>query len=222
MKCTLSVLICLWGFTTGAVSQPTAQAENDAAPNPKIAFLRSMVLPGWGHYYVDHSHWNRGKYHLAADAILILSYLGLSIHSNDIQRNWYSYGKAEAGVPIEGRSRHFQLAVGNFDNLQAYNDYQARNRNWNQLFEDTPENRWNWNSADRRARYNNLHDRFDRIDQQLPALLVLMAVNRLISGISAYNRARKRQEESHTISSSLYLSPYEANQGIIANLKLRF
>jgi len=219
MKYILSLLICLLGLTTGAISQPVKKTV-DRLPDPKIAFLKSMVLPGWGHYYVNHSHWNRGKYHMGADAILILSYLGLSIHSSALRQNWYSYGNVGAGVSIRDRSRRFQIAVGNFDNLQSYNDYQARSRNWNQQFDDTPENRWHWDNKAARSKYNDLRSRFEQIDNQLPALLVLMAVNRLISGISAYNRAQKRK--ASLVTSSLYLTPYEGTQGLVANLKFQF
>jgi len=220
MKWLLSLLIYLFVITSGAVSQSVSDTETKV-PDPKVAFLKSLVLPGLGHYYVNHSDWNRGKYHMAADAALILSYLGFSIHSHDLQHNWYSYGKAESGVAIRGRSRRFQIAVGNFDNLQAYNNYQERSRNWDKLFDDIPENRWNWSSETARTKYNDLRNRFEHIDRQLPALLVLMVVNRVISGISAYNRAQKVNEK-HSVSSNLYLRPYRGNQGLVANLTFHF
>lgn len=220
MKSRLSLLLLLCIFGVKVYAQPLTETKKQA-PNPKVAFLKSMVLPGWGHYYVDPSDWKRGKYHLAADAALILSYLGFSIHSRDLRQNWYTYGRAEAGVAIKGRSRRFQIAVGNFDNLQAYNDYQARSRNWDKLYDDVPENQWNWNSTTARSKYNDLRNRFEHIDRQLPALLVLMAVNRVISGISAYNRARKFNERA-SLTSDLYLTPYQGNQGIVANFTLHF
>lgn len=179
-----------------------------------------MAVPGWGHYHVDNNNWQRGQYHLAADVVLILSFAGLSIHTNNLQQNWYAYGKQRAGVAIEDRSRQFQLAVGNFNSLEAYNDYQARSRNWDQLFADTPENRWQWSSTDERLQYQDLRTRFEQIDQQLPALLGLMVVNRVISGISAYNRAKKRQDSK--VSSSVFLSPYQRADGLIANVTINF
>lgn len=220
MKSLLSLLLFLLVFTVEVISQPNLETEREL-PDPKIAFLKSMVVPGWGHYYVDKSNWTRGQYHLAAEAALVLSYIGFSIHSNNLQQNWYAYGQAEAGVPIEDRSRNFQLAVGDFNNLEAYNDYQLRSRNWDQLFADTPENRWSWSGEAERSEYNDLRSRFETIDQQLPALLALMAVNRIISGISAYNRAQKRIE-SGGVTSSLYLSRYRFSSGVVANLKVQF
>ncbi len=220
MNRALPIIIVLLGIILGANTSATAQTDADL-PDPKIAFLKSLAVPGWGHYYVNKSNWTRGQYHLAAEATLILSYFGFSIHSNNLQQNWYSYGRAKAGVPIEGRSRRFQLAVGDFDNLQAYNDYQLRRRNWDRLFENTPENQWNWDSPSERSQYEDIRSRFERIDQQLPALLALMAVNRVISGISAYNRAQKQAAE-RSVSSAVYLSPYHFTGGIVANVKVGF
>jgi len=199
------------------VGQPATEQQ----PDPKIAFLKSLAVPGWGHHYVNKSNWTRGQYHLAADAALLLSYLGLALHSNNVEQNWYAYGKLEAGVPIKGRSRDFQLAVGNFNSLQAYNDYQLRSRNWDQLIADRPENRWQWGSRSKRSRYNTLRSNFEQIDQQLPALLGMMVVNRVISGISAYNRAQKRIE-TQQVSSTVSVSHYRYSQGIMANINIHF
>lgn len=220
MKSILSLILFLSICTVEVVAQPVAETDQHL-PDPKIAFLKSMAVPGWGHHYVNPSDWRRGQYHLAAEVVLVLSYIGFSIHSNNLQQNWYAYGRAEAGVPIANRSRRFQLAVGDFNTLEAYNDYQLRSRNWDQLLADTPENRWRWSGDAERSEYNDLRSRFQTIDQQLPALLALMAVNRVISGISAYNRAQKRIE-SKSVSSSLYLSRYQFSSGVIANIKVEF
>lgn len=204
------------------ISSTKAQALSDdnSSPNPRTAFLKSLALPGWGHHYVNQSDWTRGKYHLAADVVLIVSFLGLNIHSNNIRQHWYAYSQSEAGINIEGRARSLQLAIGNFQNLEAYNDFQARSRNWDQFIEDTPENRWNWQSDAARAEYNDLRNRFANIDQQLPALVGLMVVNRVVSAISAYNRARKISDDRNQ--AALYFSQYRPGTGLLANLKVHF
>lgn len=213
----LTGIIILLFVTAGPVR---AQQESYSGPDPKIAFLKSLAVPGWGHYHVSNTRWNRGRYHLAAEAGLLLGYVGLSIYSHNIEQNWYTYGQAQAGVPLKGRSREFQLAVGNFNSLQAYNDYQLRSRNWDRLFEDKAENRWQWSGKEERLKYNDLRSRFERIDNQLPALIGMMVVNRIISGISAYNRAQKQRQAASA--STVYLSPYHYNGGITANLLIRF
>jgi hypothetical protein len=206
-------------IASGAISQDLTKSEVDDLPDPKVSFLKSMVLPGWGHYYVDESNWTRGQYHIAAEVGLILSYIGLSVHTNNLRQNWFSYGRQEAGVPIEGRSRSFQLAVGDFNSLEAYNDYQLRSRNWDQLFADTPENRWNWQNGEDRNQYNHLRRRFETIDNQLPALFALMVMNRIISAISAYNRASKQRKQ---FVDKLSISSFGMGQGVLLNLRYRF
>lgn len=215
MRLHIPVLLLGMAFVFSDANQLAAQQ-----PDPKIAFLKSLAVPGWGHHHIDDNNWQRGQYHLAADATLILSYVGFSIHSNNLQQNWFSYGHQNAGVPIEGRSRQFQLAVGDFNSLEAYNDYQLRSRNWDQLYDDVPENRWEWSTSEERQKYRDQRSRFERIDQQLPALLGLMVVNRVISGISAYNRAKKAQQSK--VSSALFISPYQFADGMVANVKLEF
>lgn len=179
-----------------------------------------MALPGWGHHYVNSSDWQRGQYHLAAEATLLLSYFGLNIYSNNLQNNWKSYTRQSAGIDIEDRSRRLKLAVGDFENLGAYNDYQLRTRNWDRLIDDVPSNRWNWKTENDRLRYNTLREQFENIDQQLPALLGLMVVNRVISAISAYNRSRSAQQEKRV--TAFHLAPAHAIQGISAHLKISF
>lgn len=195
-----------------------AQESKVEAPDPRGAFLRSLAVPGWGHHYVDKSGWARGKYHIGADAVLILSFLGLNIHSDNLQHNWFGYTQATAGINIEDRSRSLQLAVGDFNSLEAYNDFQARSRNWDQFIDDTPENRWNWQSDAARDKYNDLRNRFENIDQQLPALIGLMVVNRVISAVSAYNRARKVSQNS--AQATLSILPCLQGQGIVAHVQI--
>jgi len=201
------------------ITAALGRAQSSSTPDPKVAFLKSMAVPGWGHHYVDKSNWQRGKFHLGIDAALILSYVGLRIYRNNVQHNWYTYGQSKAGVPIKGRSRNFQIAVGNYENLDAYNDYQLRNRQWNQLIKDTPKNSWNWSNKSQRSRYKQLRDRYEGIDNQLPAILRLMVLNRVISWISAFNRAKKKGELAN---SRVYVTPYRYQSGIVANLKIRF
>lgn len=212
---TTLLTILLMGICGGAGAQ-VANVSEATKPDPKIAFLKSLAMPGWGHHYVDRENWQRGQYHLAAEAVLVLSYVGLRWHSSNLQNNWYSYARTAAGVNIERRDRAFRLAVGDFEDLEAYNTRQERARNWNALYEETPQNRWQWDTESARNEYRNLRSRFESIDQQLPALLSLMVVNRVVSALSAYNHARKWQGPAR--SASLQFLPVP--NGVLANLRI--
>ena len=158
--------------------------------SPRGAFLRSLVMPGWGHQYIDKTDWKRGQYHMAADAVMILSYAGISIRNVQLENDLETFALANAGIDLANRNRDTFLAIANFDNLEAYNDFQLRSRNWDDLITDTPENRWNWVDDGDRFRYQDMRERIDKNSNQLPALITLMVANRVISGISAFAKAR--------------------------------
>ena len=198
-----------------------AQFEQEAdLPSPRGAFLRSMVVPGWGHYYVDKTNWTRGQYHMAADAVMLLSYIGLKVRTDHLETNLETYAMSNAGVDLGGRDRSMFLAVSNFDNLQAYNEYQLQSRNWDNFIAETPENQWNWDSSDDRNRYQDMRERVDKNNNQFPAIVTLMVANRVVSGLSAFVRARKQWENVPEASFS-YLNEF-GEPGFTASVRFGF
>ncbi len=177
-------------FAGTASAQEQQSATTEDLPNPRNALLKSVVMPGWGHYYVNQEDWNRGKYHLAADVVMVAAYVGLRIRSDHFENDLISFARAKAGADLSGRDRQYRLAIGNFDNREAYNEYYLKVRGWDQLYPEQEQYQWNWTNEEARSQYNNMRQRVDKIDRQLPALLSLMVVNRVVSGISAYLQAR--------------------------------
>lgn len=194
-----------------------AQVQEKEAPSPRGAFLRSLVMPGWGHLYIDNTDWTRGQIHMGAEAAMILTYAGLKVRTNYLEGNLETFAMSNANANLGGRGRDYFLAVANFDNLDEYNDYQLRARNWDGILADVPENRWNWSSDEDRFRYQDMRERIDRNNNQFPALLTLMVANRVVSGLSAYIRARKIWKNAPEASFS-YLNEY-GQPGFTANLR---
>ena len=176
-------------FAPVFVNAQELNIEQDSK-SPRGAFLRSLVMPGWGHQYIDKTDWKRGQYHMAADAVMILSYAGISVRNVQLENDLETFALANAGIDLANRNRDTFLAIANFDNLEAYNDFQLRSRNWDDLITDTPENRWNWVDDGDRFRYQDMRERIDKNSNQLPALITLMVANRVISGLSAFAKAR--------------------------------
>lgn len=195
-------------------------SEAQDKPSPESAFIRSLVVPGWGHYYSNPDQWRSGQVHLGADIALIASYFGFSVRANNLEDQYETLASLKAGVEISDRSRSFQIALGDFDTLDEYNEHQLRSRNWNRLYNDQPENRWNWKTEDDRNKYNNLRSNVDRVKNQLPAILGLMVVNRVISALSAYNRAKAQINNPEM--SVMPVMMFEEEMGVVANFKLKF
>ena len=219
----LKFKIMNFGLLMIMIAIPTlvqAQVQQKESPSPRGAFLRSLVMPGWGHLYIDKTDWTRGQIHMGAEAAMILTYAGLKVRTNSLEGNLETFAMSNANADLGGRGRDYFLAVANFDNLDEYNDYQLRARNWDGVLADTPENRWNWNSDEDRFRYQDMRERIDRNNNQFPALLTLMVANRVVSGLSAYIRARKIWKNAPETSFS-YLNEY-GQPGFTANLRFGF
>jgi hypothetical protein len=160
-------------------------------PSPRGAFFRSVLIPGWGHHYLGQEHQKRARFHFGSELLLWISYFALDNRATNMQNRMFSYVEANASVGIEGRERAFQLAIGQYNSLQEHNDFMERSRNWGLILPNTPENQWFWENDEVRAQYLELRDNRDRAEQQLPGLVSLMVVNRLISGLNAFTAARK-------------------------------
>jgi hypothetical protein len=158
--------------------------------NPAAALRRSFLLPGWGEYYANPEQWTRGQWHMALDVSLILSYVGIRYRGSFLEDELVTFAQSNAGIDLASRDREVYLAVSNHDNLALYNDYQLRTRNWNKRLEQIPENEWNWESSSSRSQFNDMRERVDKNNNQLPALVTLMVVNRVISGIHAFGLVR--------------------------------
>ncbi|MCG2588073.1 hypothetical protein [Rhodohalobacter sulfatireducens] len=203
-------------FTASAYS--LCQAQNRV--KPEAAFVRSLILPGWGHYYVNSDQWRRGQIHLGTEVALIASYFGFRLRAGNLKDQYETLASLKAGVDISDRSRTFRLAVGDFNSIEEYNNFQLRSRNWNRLYEVESVNQWKWESEVDRDNYNNLKSDVDRVKNQLPAILGLMVVNRVLSAISSYNRAKKQ-----TYQPELNIMPISVSSdelGIVARVNLQF
>jgi|SRR6056297_2160182 len=188
-------------------------------PDPRGAFLRSLALPGWGHFYADQDNWGRGAVHLGADVALLVSYTGLRIRSVNLKEQYTTLASLRAGVDIANRNRSFQLAITDFNTLADYNNFQLRSRNWNELITDSPENRWSWATAEDRERYNELRSNRETVNNQIPAVAAFLVLNRVISAVNAYSRARKISGVPE-----IAISPYSVSgdSGFIATLRFRY
>jgi hypothetical protein len=151
---------------------------------------------------------------------MIGAYFGLNARAANLEDQFETFAQLNAGVSLSGKSRRFQLALAQYNSLEEYNDFQLRSRNWDQLLADREENRWQWKSDETREEYSNLRETSDRARNQLPAIAGLMVVNRALSAISAYRRARNMASGPELTLLPAYNGDYQT--GIVANLSFRF
>lgn len=216
-KCIILVLVFL--SISGTLQTVGAQVSSDEKSAPG-AMLRSLILPGWGHYYIDNNNWSRGRVHLIADVALLSSYLGIELNTGKLEQNRVAFAKQHAGIDLNQHGRNIRLNIADFNSVHEFNDFQERTRNWNLIIYDTEATYWKWDAESRRREFMSLNNRIDQQRQQLPAILSLMLVNRVIAGIHAYSTATTLNDQNVSIS----ILPVN-NQGVsgyTANLRIAF
>lgn len=205
-------------YNTASESYYTSGSFDQKLPSPAGALLRSFILPGWGHYYADSNNLNRGLMHLGADLALWGAYFGYSSSAKRIERNLVTFASQHARVNVSNRPRDFRLSVAEFNSLDAYNEYQLRSRNWDKILEVNASNYWNWDSDLNRRSFVNMDTRVQDQRQQLPAVISLMVVNRIVAGIHAFTQARGIHENASMVSFTIP----QSGSGIQANYRLSF
>lgn len=199
------------------------QLENRIEKSPKGAFLRSIIMPGWGHHYLGKNHVKRARFHFGSELILIMTYFGLDNRASNMNSRMNAYVASETGIQLDNRSRSFQIALSQYNTLAEFNDFMERTRNWNQILPNTPENQWYWESDEARNTYVQLRDNRERATQQLPGLVSLMVVNRVLSGLNAFTAARKSNifPELNVSSNSLTTNGLLQGYSVTARFNLR-
>jgi hypothetical protein len=208
-------------FVASAIPVLAQGSESDNLQHKSTAgtMLRSVILPGWGHSYVEGNWYNSRKF-LAADAAFLAASLGYRQSSGNALQSMYTSTRQKAGVDIKGRPKSFQLAVAQFNSLAEYNTYQEQTRNWDRFLENTFENQWNWNTEQDRIRYNELRSRQESHSRQAGIFIGLMAVNRVVSGVSSMVSARNHNRNLP----SVFILPNgdSTELGFSAHVQFRF
>ena len=167
--------------------------ESTQYPTPQQAFLRSLVVPGWGHVSMGDAHITRGRTHMITDIGLVLAIVIGEQREARLLDDGFALAQTYAGISLTNKSRSLQLAVSDYDSFEEYNETMLRLRNWNRLILDTPENHWAWESSQRRVEYQELREQADQAGRAMPIAISLMVANRVVSAISAARLARVQE-----------------------------
>jgi hypothetical protein len=183
------------------------------------AFLRSIVLPGWGHRYVQ-DDWSRGRIYLGSEIAFLGATLGYNQQASTTKDAMYTTARQLAGVDIRNRNKAFQLAVAQYNSLSEYNRTMEQTRNWDRFYEVNSENSWEWSSEEDRIRYNNLRGKSDDSRRQAGIFIGLMAVNRVVSGVSSMVSARNH---NRNIPNVVIIPDFSGEStGLAAQVTIRF
>ena len=158
--------------------------ENPAPQKSRSAFLKSLVLPGWGQYALGAK--TSARTFLISEIVLIGTSVGFHVYGNWLESDFSAFAARHAGVQnIDSKSDQFWVDVGNFDSVTDFNDEKLRQRNTRDLRDLDGDEAWQWDSSANREIFENMRIRRDRADERSAFMIAGIVANHVISAVHA-------------------------------------
>jgi hypothetical protein len=158
-----------------------------------LAIAYSLVLPGLGDLYAE--NFGTGKYFMGADAGLWLAYGGVRFYGQWLKEDARTLAVQSASANFDGKDAKYEVNLGNFSDVWAYNDAKLRNREFDLVYDSRSNYAWQWNSDADREHYKDLRNRGETTLRNSQFVVGALILNRVIAAVSAarsvstYNRS---------------------------------
>ncbi|MFT7553099.1 MAG: hypothetical protein ACI9BV_003430 [Rhodothermales bacterium] len=195
-KALLTLILLAIGLTPHAVQAQT--------PTARGAFLRSLVLPGWGHHYAHGGRWGRsGTFFALADAGFILGAGSAEWRRGSAVESYRTLASGRAGADIAGKNRTFFLRLAAYRSSDEFLEVSLRNRAWGEIdYVSNPSFQWNWANEADFLEYRALREDGESLRRRRTVLVATLVANRFIAGLSAARSARRGRENAVVVALS--------------------
>ena len=159
--------------------------------NPGLAIIYSLLLPGMGELYAD--GYSSGKYFTIAEGALWGIFIGMNTYANWQKDRYEAYAVTNGDVSSTGKGSDFYATIGDYSNVNEYNDEQALNRDFSAMY-NVETNYWNWPTTEQRKTYRGMWTSSEQTFNDIRFVVGALIVNRIASAInavrlvSAYNK----------------------------------
>lgn len=159
--------------------------------NPGLAILYSLLLPGMGELYAE--DYSSGKYFTIADGALWGILIGMNTYAGWQKDRYQAYAVTNGGITTSGKDANYYATIGDYSNINQYNDAQALNRDFSKMYNlDTQY--WSWPTTEQRKTYRGMWTASEQTYNDIRFVVGALIVNRIVSAInavrlvSAYNK----------------------------------
>lgn len=195
--------------------------EAQEAPAGKSAFLKSLVIPGWGQYSLGQP--NSALTFFGGDLALVGGMLALNAYGRSARDDYKALATAHAGVTGD-HDHDFYVDVGNWMNVDQYNERRLRDRDYDALY-TSPLDRWAWDSEEHRSEMERIRVKSDRAFNSVIYVVGAMVANHIASAIHAGRTAARLRAESENVSPTswnLGVQPHVFSQGVTVTWSYSF
>lgn len=170
------------------LDQPVVDDNVKQKKNTGLAIVYSLLLPGMGELYAD--AYDSGVYFTIADGVLWGTYIGMNVYANWQKDRYISYSQTNAGVTPENKDEDYYATIGEYLDIDQYNDQQAFEYNFDEMY-DTETHFWKWNTSEERKEYRNMWVSSEQTFNDVRFVVGALLLNRVISAINAVRLVSK-------------------------------
>ena len=99
-----------YSLPAGTLPQDAPAAEKKSVG---LAAFYSLLIPGMGELYTG-AFGSSGKYFLAAEGVLWLTWGAFDVYGNSLRNDSRAYAVSHAGADVTGKNDQFFVDLGNF------------------------------------------------------------------------------------------------------------
>ena len=170
------------------LDQPVVDDNVKQKKSTGLAIVYSLLLPGMGELYAD--AYDSGVYFTIADGVLWGTYVGMNVYANWQKDRYISYSQTNAGVTPENKDEDYYATIGEYLDIDQYNDQQAFEYNFDEMY-NTETHFWKWNTSEERKEYRNMWVSSEQTFNDVRFVVGALLLNRVISAINAVRLVSK-------------------------------
>lgn len=176
-------------------SQNTSVYESDLKSSSGIkAFLLSFVLPGVGEYYAGSK--KMAKIFFSSEILLWTTYFSFRTYGNWKKGDYQNLAVSRAGVNLSGKDHSYFVNIENFNSIREYNEAKLQQRQFDEVYPETPYYQWQWDSETSRHQFEKLRISSDTAYHRSLFVIGGIVINHIVSGINALRLVRKNRQEN--------------------------
>ncbi len=168
-----------------------------------LAALYSLALPGMGELYAG--SFSSGKYFLGAEGLLWLTYAAFQVRADALRDDSRAFAVAHAGITLKGKNDQYFVDIGNFLNLDEYNQKKLRDRDAELVYDPALGYAWNWDSDNSRASFRDQRVASDNMYNNRKFVVAAILINHVASAINAARSAVRHNNEVEGALSDLHI-----------------
>lgn len=169
-------------------TNPVFNDEVKKKKSTGLAIIYSFLLPGMGELYAG--SYDSGVYFTIAEGALWGTYIGMNMYGNWQKDRYISFAQANAGITTDGKDDDYYATIGEYLNIEQYNNDKAFERNYGQMY-NTEKYFWKWNSSADRKAYRSMWVSSEQTFNDLRFVVGAMLLNRVVSAINAVRLVSK-------------------------------